>query len=96
MSRLRLVVIAVAAALAVVLALVGLAVLGTSARLHEDARTLAAGVVDPNPDVGDRSIADRIGDAFIGTGEIRDYFEAVALPRSGRRMSSATDRRTRN
>ena len=82
MSRLRLVVIAVAAALAVVLALVGLAVLGTSARLHEDARTLAAGVVDPNPDVGDRSIADRIGDAFIGTGGTRDYLEAVALARA--------------
>ena len=82
MSRLRLAIIAAAAVLAVALALLGLAVLGTSARLQEESRTLAAGVVDPAPEVGDPSTADRVGDAFIGTGETRDYFDAVELARA--------------
>jgi hypothetical protein len=69
-------------ALAVVLGLGGLAVLGTSERLASAAEPLEAGLATDGSDLASPSAGDRVGDALLGTGEVRRYLEALELARA--------------
>jgi len=80
-SRGRIVAAVAIVVVAVVLGLLGVAVLRTSGDLQARQRALAAGVALADPG-STASLPGRIGDALLGTAATRDYLRALALART--------------